>query len=164
MVSLDKAILLGVMRVTDEHGDSQTVTKAHQGGGKIATLGGSHPSGITIQVIEAGNPCSANVCATAARAVSACKIGADMVSHQHRGTFIDDIECFHHMLLFAMRIGRDAGGVFEVQLPMLHRCWSFKWLGHSGEARSNASVFRSTADEQCGSISAAASLSRLHPD
>src|SRR5258706_15511399 len=68
------------------------------------------------------------------------------------------------MLLFAVRISRHAGGVFEVELPMLHRCWPFKWLGHSGKARSDASVFRSRAGEPCGSISAAAALLRLPPD
>src|SRR5258706_5700839 len=68
------------------------------------------------------------------------------------------------MLLFAVRISRHAGGVFEVELPMLHRCWPFKWLGHRGKARSDASVFRSRAGESCGSISAAAALLRLPPD
>ncbi len=31
-----------------------------------------------------------------------CKIGADMVGYQDRGAFVDDIERFHHMLLFAV--------------------------------------------------------------
>jgi hypothetical protein len=73
------------------------------------------------------------------------------------------LPCFHHMLLFAIWIRSDAGGVLEVELPMLHRCWPFKWLGHRGKARSDASVFRSRAGERCGSISAAAALLRLPP-
>ncbi len=42
-----------------------------------------------------------------------------MVGYQDRGAFIDDIERLDHVLLFAMRISRDAGGVFEVELPRL---------------------------------------------
>ena len=33
-----------------------------------------------------------------------CKIGADMVSYQNRGAFVDDIKCFYYMLPFAVRI------------------------------------------------------------
>jgi hypothetical protein len=48
-----------------------------------------------------------------------CKVGADIMSHQDRGALIDDIECFYHMVLFAVRISRDGGGVFEIELPRL---------------------------------------------
>ena len=64
-----------------------------------------------------------------------------MVSYQNRGAFVDNIERFYHMLLFAMWISRDAGGVFKVELPMLHRRGAFEWLSHSWKARGNASVF-----------------------
>jgi hypothetical protein len=49
MVSLDKPILLRVMWVTDEHGDSQAMTKAHQGSGKVTTLRGSYPACVPVQ-------------------------------------------------------------------------------------------------------------------
>ena len=35
----------------------------------------------------------------------------------------------------------DAGGVFEIELPMLHRWGTFDRIGKSGETRGNASVF-----------------------
>ena len=70
-----------------------------------------------------------------------CEIGANMVSHQDRGAFVDDSERFHHMLLFAVGISRHAGGVFEVELPLLHRWGTFDRIGQSGQTRSNASVF-----------------------
>jgi hypothetical protein len=38
MISLDKPILLGVVWIADEHGDSQAVTKAHESGRKITAL------------------------------------------------------------------------------------------------------------------------------
>jgi len=57
------------------------------------------------------------------------QIGAHMVSHQHGGAFIDDSERLDHMLLFAMGISWNAGGVFKVELPMLHRRGTFARLG-----------------------------------
>jgi len=39
VVAFDKAILLWVMRVADEHGYSQGVTKAHEGSGKVTAEG-----------------------------------------------------------------------------------------------------------------------------
>ncbi len=44
------------------------------------------------------------------------KIGAHMVSHQHRGAFIDDIERFDYMLLFAMGISGNAKGFISIQI------------------------------------------------
>jgi hypothetical protein len=42
MLSLDTPILLWVLWIAEEHGDSQAVTKAHESGGKVTALGGSH--------------------------------------------------------------------------------------------------------------------------
>ena len=69
------------------------------------------------------------------------KIGAHLLSHQHAGAFIDDSERLDHMWLFAMWISRNAGGVFKVELPLLHRRGTFEELGYRGKARSDASVF-----------------------
>ena len=69
------------------------------------------------------------------------KIGAHMVCHQHGGAFIDAIERLDHMLLFAMWISGNAGSVFAVELPLLHRRGAFEGLGYRGKARSDASVF-----------------------
>jgi hypothetical protein len=44
-------------------------------------------------------------------------------------------------LLFAMEISRNAGGVFKVELPMLHRRGTFEGLAYRGKASSDASVF-----------------------
>jgi len=73
MISFDKPFLLGVMRIADEYGYSESMTKAHKGSREVAALRSSDPTGVTSKVMEAGKPCSANVWATAARAVSAVK-------------------------------------------------------------------------------------------
>jgi hypothetical protein len=70
-----------------------------------------------------------------------CKIGAHIVSHQDGGAFVDDIERFDHMLLFAVGIRRNTGGVFEVELEVAHWRRTFEGLGHHRRARGNASVF-----------------------
>jgi hypothetical protein len=60
-----------------------------------------------------------------------------------------------HMLLFAMWISRNAGGVLKVELPMLHRRGTFEGLGYPRKARSDTSIFRSRVGEQDESISGA---------
>ena len=94
------------------------------------------------------------------------KIGAHMVSHQHGGAFLDDSERLDHLLLFARWISWNAGGVFQVELPMLHRRGTFEGLAYRGKARSDASVFRSRVGEQYESIlgAVASFLSGFHPD
>ncbi len=72
--------------------------------------------------------------------------------HQDRGAFVDDIERFHHMLLFAVRISRDGGGVFEIKLPVLHRWGTFNRIGESGEARGNASIFLQESVNSAGRL------------
>jgi len=69
------------------------------------------------------------------------KIGTHMVRHQDRGTLVDESERFYHMVLFAMGIRWNAGGVFEVELEVAHWRGTFEWLSHRGKARGNASVF-----------------------
>jgi len=65
-----------------------------------------------------------------------------------------------------MWISRNTGGVFKVELPMLHRRGTFEGLGYRGQARSDASVFRSRVGEQYESISGAVAsfLSGFRPD
>jgi hypothetical protein len=92
------------MRVADEHGYSQGVAKAHEGGGKVTALGKSHPASVPVQS-DGGREAmfSESLCASL-QSRFCCKIGAHMVRHQDRGAFVDDSERFHHMLLFAVRI------------------------------------------------------------
>jgi hypothetical protein len=50
MISLDKAILLGVMWITNKHGDSHAMAEAHESGGKVTALSESLPKlGVPIQ-------------------------------------------------------------------------------------------------------------------
>src|SRR5260221_6707692 len=49
MISLDKPILLWVMWIADEHGDSQAVTKAHESGGESTALWRYHPARVSHQ-------------------------------------------------------------------------------------------------------------------
>ena len=74
MVPLHKPILLWVMRIADEHRDSEGLTKTDQGGRKVTADGGAPTHRVSrSRVMEVGKPCSGNVWATAARAVSAVK-------------------------------------------------------------------------------------------
>jgi hypothetical protein len=45
------------------------------------------------------------------------------------------------MLLFAVCGSCDAGGIFKVERPLLHRCGTLSRLSNYGETRSDASVF-----------------------
>ena len=49
MISFDKPILLGVMRIADEYGYSESMTKAHKGSREVAALRSSDPTGVTVQ-------------------------------------------------------------------------------------------------------------------
>ncbi len=73
-----------------------------------------------------------------------------MVSYQNRGALVDNIERFYHMLLFAVWISRDGGGIFEVELPLLHRWGTFDRIGQSVEARGNASIFLQESVKSAG--------------
>lgn len=42
VIPFDKAILLGVMRIAEEHRDSERVTIAHQGSREVTALGRSY--------------------------------------------------------------------------------------------------------------------------
>ncbi len=80
MISLDKAMLLWVMGIADEHADSQAVTQAHQGGGKVTTLGRSHPACVPVQS-DRGRETVFNECLChSSQSCLGCKIGAHMVS------------------------------------------------------------------------------------
>jgi hypothetical protein len=108
------------MWVAEEHGDSERVTIAHQGRREVTALGRSYESRVSrSRVMELGNPCGAERLRHSGEGGLCGKIGAHMVSHQHGGAFIDDIERLDHMLLFAMWISWNAGGVFKVELPRL---------------------------------------------
>jgi hypothetical protein len=123
MVPLHKPILLGVMWLAEEHRDPEGLTKTDEGGRKVTALfrkrlGDGHQS---------------RLCG---------KVGADMMSHQHRGALINDIERFYHMLLFAVRVSRDAGGVeCASSCRCSHRWGAFDRISHRREARGNASMF-----------------------
>jgi len=49
MVSLDKAILLWVMWIADEHSDSEGLAKTNEGGRKVTALRSSDPPGVAVQ-------------------------------------------------------------------------------------------------------------------
>jgi hypothetical protein len=131
MVPFDKPILLGVMWITEYHCDSERVTRAHQGSREVTALGCSYESRVSrSRVMEVGKPCGAERLGHSGKGGFCGKIGAHMVSHQHGGACIDDIEFLDHVLLFAMGIRRDAGGV---------ECASSCQCG-SGAGRSSGSV------------------------
>lgn len=74
MISLDKAILLGVMRIAEKHCNAEGLTKTDKGSGEVTALGGSNRSSVSrSSVMEVGKPCSVKIWATDASAVSAVK-------------------------------------------------------------------------------------------
>ena len=63
-----------------------------------------------------------------------------MAGDEHRSALVDDVERFHYMLLLALRFGWNAGHIFEVDLPVLHRLGALNGIGRVGQARGNASM------------------------
>ena len=53
------------------------------------------------------------------------KVGADVTGDEDGGALVDDVEGLDHMVLFPLGVSRDRGGIFVVELPLLH------WLGRS---------------------------------
>ena len=49
VISLDKAILLEVMWITNEHSNAKAVAEAHESSGKITPLRGSNSARIPVQ-------------------------------------------------------------------------------------------------------------------
>ncbi len=141
MVSLDKAILLWVMWIADEHSDSEGLAKTNEGGRKVTALRSSDPPGVAVQRDGGREAMFSKRLGDSRQSRLCCKVGANMMSQQNRGALIDDIEGFYHMLLFAVRISRDAGGVFEIKLPLLHRWGTFDRISNRREARGNAPIF-----------------------
>src|SRR5205823_8955222 len=84
-------------------------------------------------VMEAGSPCSWKVCATSRPRGFCREIGAHVAGNEHRSPHIDDVEGLDDVLLLALWIWGDAGGIFEVELPALHGLGTFHRLGF-GEA------------------------------
>jgi hypothetical protein len=65
-------------------------------------------------VMRLGRPDFASVIARARPRGFRREIGTHMSIEQHRGSGIDEIEGLHHMLPFAIGIGRNAADVFEI--------------------------------------------------
>jgi hypothetical protein len=117
-------------------------------------------------VMEVGNPCGAECLRYSSQSGLRTKIGAHMVSHQHRGALINDIERLDHMLLFAMGISRNARGIFKVELPGLASARAAPGVHSAWGGERQCVRFPARADELCGSIlaTAAAFLLGFHPD
>jgi hypothetical protein len=120
MIALDKAILLGVMRVAQQHADSQTLAEAQQGGGKVATARTAHEAHIAIQAHHLGEPLTHKQLRHRFHGGLGMKVSAHLRIHQHRGALINDVEHFDHMLLLAVDLGRHGGRVLKIELPLTH--------------------------------------------
>src|SRR5258708_5164017 len=121
MISFHKPILLGVMRIADEHDASQPVTKTHKGSRKVAPLWGTNPTRVPVKGNRSRKAMRGKGLGEGFQGSFGSKIGADMMVHQDRGALVDDIQSFHHMLALPVQISRNSGGVLKIQLPMLHR-------------------------------------------
>jgi hypothetical protein len=57
VVPFDKTIVLGMMRITEHHRDSERVARAHQGSRQVTALGRSYRSRVSrSMVMEEGKP------------------------------------------------------------------------------------------------------------
>src|SRR5712692_475873 len=90
--------------------------------------------------MEVGKPCSANVWATAASAVSAVKSARTQRATRTEVPLSMILSVATTCCLLPCGSSLDGGGVFEVELPLLHRRGTFNRIGQSREARGNASV------------------------
>jgi len=104
-------IEIWAMRRTDIGDNLQAQQEAQESGGEIATTGQALPSGVTIEgdaIRLALLP--KHLCHGLESGLS-MKMGVNVRSHQDGGSHIHDIQNFDHMLLLAIRISRDGGGV-----------------------------------------------------
>ncbi len=85
------------------------------------------------------------MCATARPGGFCCEIGADVTGKEHRGAHVDKVEGLDDMLLFALRLWWYTGGIFEIELPALHRFGTFRRLAEVRQTRGNASLFSQEA-------------------
>jgi hypothetical protein len=129
VIALDKGVLLGMMGITDLHLDPNILAETHKGGGKITALRtADESSGSRSMVTASGKPWVRKLSATASRAVSAVRVGANLGTEEQRGAHIDHIAGFQHMLLLAIRIGRGTGNILKIELPMRQRGRPFHGL------------------------------------
>ena len=68
------------------------------------------------------------------------KVGADVTGDEDGGALVDDVEGLDHMLLFTLGVSRDRGGIFVVELPLVHWLGTFGGFAGMRHARDNASM------------------------
>jgi hypothetical protein len=68
------------------------------------------------------------------------KVGADVTGDEDGGALVDDAQGLDYMLLFPLGVSRDSGGIFVVELPLLHWLGTFGGFAGMRQARGNASM------------------------
>ena len=119
MVPFDVGILLGLPWRDDVGLNSKTQEAAHQRRREIAATGAADEAGIVIK----GEQTRPSVLAQEMHHGFQCglgvEIGMDLGIEQEGGPRIDKIADLHHVLSFAVRVGGNRGGIFEIHLHLL---------------------------------------------
>src|SRR6266699_1550852 len=127
MVAFDKRIFVGTLWGTDLRFNAQTQQKAPQGRGKITATGTAHPARITIKGQHGRQAIRAQEGDHGFQSGFRMKIITGLSTEQNRGPGIDKIEHLDDMLLFALGISGDAGGIFEIHLDLLEWFTRRQW-------------------------------------
>ena len=132
------------MRGAHLHLDAQRPSKAQQSRGKIASGWRTHRARIAIQGDALGKSVGLDSLSQRLQQRFGREIGADLTPQQDRSAFINDVERFCHMLLFArwlLGVIHDRADIFEIDLPALQRrCTGQVGLRGTGGTMSNALV------------------------
>lgn len=126
------------------HLDAQRPSKAQQSRGKIASGWRTHGARIAIQGDALGKSVGLNSRSQRLQQRFGREIGADLTPQQDRSAFINDVERFCSMLLFArwlLGVIHDRADIFEIDLPAWQRrCTGQVGLRGTGGTMSNALV------------------------
>lgn len=116
MEALDEGVLIWSLGRTNIDGDPQTLPETDKGALEVAPTHRSHPPGVAVKTNHIWQAVLSQ------RSDDGCKDGLGRVvltwlnGEGHRGAGVHDVERFYHVLLLAVRVGGDTGGVFKVEL------------------------------------------------
>src|SRR5205809_4381145 len=94
MVALDEPVLLGVLRVAQQHADAQTLTEAYQGRRKVAAARTADKAHVAIQAHHLRQSLPHKQLSHRFQGGLGMKVGAHLRIDEHRGALIHDIEDF----------------------------------------------------------------------
>ena len=128
MVAFDKRIFVGTLWGTDLGLNAQTQQKAPQCRGKIPATGTAHPARITIKSQHGRQAIRAQEGGHGFQSGFRMKIIMRLSTEHNGGACIDKIEHLDDMLVLALGISGDSGGILEIHLDLLEWFTRLHWL------------------------------------